>query len=102
MVLARLPDAPPGTKGISMFAVPKMLDDGTRNDVVAAGVEEKLGLHASPTCTMVYGEGGAGAIGWRIGAENAGLAAMFTMMNMARLSVGVQGVGVASGATAPV
>jgi alkylation response protein AidB-like acyl-CoA dehydrogenase len=100
MVLARLPDAPPGTKGISMFAVPKVLDDGTRNEVAAAGIEEKLGLHGAPTCTMVYGEGGKGAVGWRVGEEHKGLAAMFTMMNMARLSVGVQGVGVAAGATA--
>jgi hypothetical protein len=83
-----------------MFAVPKMLDDGTRNDLVATGIEEKLGLHAAPTCTMVYGERGQGAVGWRVGEENKGLAAMFTMMNMARLSVGVQGVGVAAGATA--
>jgi acyl-CoA dehydrogenase len=100
MVLARLSDAPAGTKGISMFAVPKVLPDGTRNDVVAAGIEEKLGLHGAPTCTMVYGEQGAGAVGWRVGEENKGLAAMFTMMNMARLSVGVQGVGVASAAAA--
>ncbi len=99
MVLARLADAPAGTRGISMFAVPKVLDDGSRNDVVAAGVEEKLGLHGAPTCTMAYGERGEGAVGWLIGAENKGLAAMFTMMNMARLSVGVQGVGVADGAT---
>ena len=98
MVLARLPDAPAGTRGISMFAVPKILDDGSRNDVVAAGIEGKLGLHGAPTCTMAYGESGGGAIGWRVGDENKGLAAMFTMMNMARLSVGVQGVGVASAA----
>ncbi len=96
LVLARLPDAPAGTRGISLFLVPKVLDDGTRNDVVAAGFEHKLGLHGAPTCTMVYGERGDGAVGWRIGAENRGLAAMFTMMNMARLSVGVQGVGVAT------
>jgi alkylation response protein AidB-like acyl-CoA dehydrogenase len=100
MVLARLPDAPAGTKGISMFAVPKILEDGTPNDVAVAGIEEKLGLHGAPTCTMVYGERGRGAVGWRVGEENRGLAAMFTMMNMARLAVGVQGVGVAAGATA--
>jgi alkylation response protein AidB-like acyl-CoA dehydrogenase len=100
MVLARLSDAPSGTKGISMFAVPKRLDDGTPNEVAAAGIEEKLGLHGAPTCTMVYGERGKGAVGWRVGEENKGLAAMFTMMNMARLSVGVQGVGVAAAATA--
>ncbi len=96
LVLARLPDAPSGTHGISLFLVPRMLDDGTRNDVAAAGIEHKLGLHGAPTCTMVYGEGGTGAVGWRVGEENRGLAAMFTMMNMARLSVGVQGVGVAT------
>jgi alkylation response protein AidB-like acyl-CoA dehydrogenase len=73
---------------------------GARNDVVATGIEDKLGLHGAPTCTMVYGEAGSGAVGWRVGEENKGLAAMFTMMNMARLSVGVQGVGVAAGATA--
>ncbi len=95
LVLARLPDAPAGTKGISMFLVPKVLDDGTRNDLVAAGVEEKLGIHGAPTCTMVYGERGKGAVGWLVGEENHGLAAMFTMMNMARLAVGIQGVGVA-------
>ena len=100
MVLARLPDAPAGTRGISMFAVPKILDDGSHNDVVAVGIEEKLGLHGAPTCTMVYGERGEGAVGWRVGEENKGLASMFTMMNMARLSVGVQGVGVAAAATA--
>ncbi len=98
LVLARLPEAPAGTRGISLFLVPKLLADGARNDVVAAGVERKLGIHGAPTCTMVYGGAGDGAVGWRIGAENHGLAAMFTMMNMARLSVGVQGVGVAEGA----
>ena len=96
LVLARLPDAPAGTRGISLFLVPKFLpgDDGTpgaRNGVACAGVERKLGLHGAPTCTMVY----EGATGFLIGAENRGLAAMFTMMNLARLSVGVQGVGVA-------
>jgi butyryl-CoA dehydrogenase len=100
MVLARVPDSPPGTKGISMFAVPKVLNDGERNDVAAAGIEEKLGLHGAPTCTMIYGGDGKGAVGWRLGEENKGLAAMFTMMNMARLAVGVQGVGAAAGATA--
>ena len=100
LVLARLPDAPAGTAGISMFLVPKIHvgDDGSlgrRNDVIASGVEHKLGLNGSPTCTMVYGEGGEGAIGWLVGEENRGLAAMFTMMNRARLAVGVQGVGVA-------
>jgi alkylation response protein AidB-like acyl-CoA dehydrogenase len=95
LVLARLEGAPAGTAGISMFVVPKTLDDGSRNDVFAAGLEHKLGLHGSPTCTMVYGGRGEGAAGWIVGEENRGLAAMFTMMNLARLNVGVQGVGVA-------
>jgi alkylation response protein AidB-like acyl-CoA dehydrogenase len=99
MVLARLPDAPAGTKGISLFLVPKYLvnDDGSlgeRNDVKVAGVEHKMGIHGSPTCTMVYGDEG-GAIGWLVGEENRGLACMFTMMNNARLAVGIQGLGVA-------
>ncbi|MGY6567695.1 MAG: acyl-CoA dehydrogenase [Salinarimonas sp.] len=93
LVLARLPDAPAGTKGISLFLVPKILPDGTRNDVFCNGMEHKLGLHGSPTCTMVYGDEG-GAIGWLIGEENRGLACMFTMMNNARLGVGLQGVAV--------
>ena len=91
LVLARTPGSPAGTKGISLFIVPKFLEDGSRNDVQAIGVEEKLGIHGSPTCTMEY----AGAKGWLIGAENAGMKAMFTMMNSARLNVGVQGVGIA-------
>jgi len=99
MVLARLPDAPAGTKGISLFLVPKFLvgDDGAlgaRNDVRVAGVEHKMGIHGSPTCTMIYGDDG-GATGWLIGEENRGLACMFTMMNNARLAVGIQGLGVA-------
>ncbi|TVR11970.1 MAG: acyl-CoA dehydrogenase, partial [Salinarimonadaceae bacterium] len=93
LVLARLPDAPPGTRGISLFLVPKLLPDGTRNDVFCSGIEHKLGIHASPTCTMVFGDSD-GAIGWLVGEENRGLACMFTMMNNARLSVGVQGVAV--------
>jgi 3-(methylsulfanyl)propanoyl-CoA dehydrogenase len=97
-VLARLPDAPPGTKGISLFLVPKMLPDGTRHDVRAHSVEHKLGIHASPTCTMVYGDHG-GAVGFLIGEENNGMACMFTMMNRARLAVGLQGVGIAERAT---
>jgi acyl-CoA dehydrogenase len=91
MVLARLPDAPAGTKGISLFLVPKILPDGSRNDVFCNGMEHKLGLHGSPTCTMVFGDKG-GATGWLIGEENRGLACMFTMMNNARLGVGLQGV----------
>src|SRR5262245_28663771 len=97
-VLARLPDAPPGTKGISLFLIPKILPDGSRNDVRAHSVEHKLGIHASPTCTMVYGDHG-GAKGFLIGEENNGMACMFTMMNRARLAVGLQGVGIAERAT---
>jgi alkylation response protein AidB-like acyl-CoA dehydrogenase len=93
-VLARLPDAPPGTKGISLFLIPKFLPDGMRNDVRAHSVEHKLGIHASPTCTMVYGDNG-GAVGFLIGEEHKGMACMFTMMNRARLAVGLQGVAIA-------
>jgi butyryl-CoA dehydrogenase len=98
-VLARLPDAPPGTKGISLFLVPKFIvkDDGTlgqRNDLRAASVEHKMGIHASPTCVMVYGDHD-GAVGYLVGEENKGLACMFTMMNNARLGVGIQGVAIA-------
>jgi 3-(methylthio)propanoyl-CoA dehydrogenase len=99
MVLARTPDAPPGSRGISLFLVPKFLPDGEgrpgeRNDLRPLRLEEKLGIHASPTCVMSYGEG-EGAVGWRIGDENRGLEAMFTMMNSERLGVGVQGVAIA-------
>lgn len=99
MVLARLPDAPPGHRGISMFLVPKYLvqEDGApgpRNDVRCVGVEHKLGIHGSPTCTMAFGED-TGAVGWLMGEENNGLACMFSMMNQARLMVGVQGVAIA-------
>src|SRR5204863_6573674 len=99
MVLARTPDAPPGSRGISLFLVPKFLPDGEgrpgeRNDLRPLRLEEKLGIHASPTCVMSFGEGD-GAIGWRIGEENRGLEAMFTMMNSERLLVGVQGVAIA-------
>ncbi|MGH6788963.1 MAG: acyl-CoA dehydrogenase [Pseudolabrys sp.] len=97
-VLARLPDAPPGTKGISLFLVPKFLPDGKRNDLRAHSIEHKMGIHASPTCTMVYGDNG-GAIGYLVGEENKGMLAMFTMMNRARLAVGLQGVGIAETAT---
>ncbi|PLX36320.1 MAG: acyl-CoA dehydrogenase [Hyphomicrobiales bacterium] len=102
LVLARLPDAPAGTRGISLFLVPKFLvnEDGSigaRNDAVCASVEHKLGIHSSPTCTMIYGDNG-GAIGWLVGEENRGLACMFTMMNNARLAVGIQGVALAEGA----
>jgi acyl-CoA dehydrogenase len=107
LVLARLPDAPAGTRGISLFLVPKFIPDadgapGTRNDVFCASIEHKLGIHASPTCTMIYGDGFAGgepgAVGWLVGEENRGLACMFTMMNNARLAVGIQGVAVAEAA----
>ena len=98
LVLARLPDAPAGTKGISLFLSPKILPDGSRNDFRATGLEHKLGIHGSPTCSMTYGEGD-GAVAYLVGAENAGLAAMFTMMNRARLATGLQGVGIAEAAT---
>ena len=98
LVLARLPDAPDGVRGLSLFAVPKFLlnSDGSigdRNDVFVASIEHKLGIHASPTCVMAFGERG-GAIGYLIGEENKGLACMFTMMNHARISVGIQGLGI--------
>ena len=103
LVLARLPDAPPGTRGISLFLVPKYLVNkdgsiGARNDVICASLEHKLGIHASPTCVMKYGEK-SGAIGYLIGEENRGLNVMFIMMNAARLAVGVQGVAIAERAT---
>lgn len=96
LVLAKLPDAPDGVKGISLFLVPKFLvnEDGSlgeRNDVFAINVEHKLGIHASPTCVMSYGDHG-GATGYLVGQPHQGLAAMFTMMNNARLLVGLQGV----------
>ena len=95
LVLARLPDSPPGTKGISLFLCPKyhvQADGGlgARNDFRPIGLEHKLGIHGSPTCTMEF----SGATGWLIGEENRGLACMFTMMNEARLFVGVQGVAI--------
>jgi len=100
LVLARLPDAPEGTKGISLFIVPKVLvnDDGTlgeRNDVVCASIEHKLGINANPTCTMNYGEKGDGAVGYLVGEANRGLEYMFIMMNAARFSVGVQALALA-------
>jgi alkylation response protein AidB-like acyl-CoA dehydrogenase len=99
LVLARTPDAPPGTKGISCFIVPKFMvdDDGSlveRNDVTCVSVEHKMGIKASPTCVMSYGENG-GAVGFLIGEENQGMRYMFTMMNNARLSVGLQGLSIA-------
>jgi 3-(methylthio)propanoyl-CoA dehydrogenase len=98
LVLARLTGAPQGTRGISLFLVPKILPDGTRNDLRCVSIEHKLGIHASPTCVMAYGDEG-GATGWLIGEENKGMAAMFTMMNNARLNVGLQGVSIAERAT---
>jgi butyryl-CoA dehydrogenase len=102
-VLARLPNAPAGTRGISLFLVPKFLLDadgslGARNDVRAHSIEHKMGNHASPTCTMVFGDQG-GAVGYLIGEENRGMACMFTMMNQARLAVALQGVAIAERST---
>ena len=99
LVLARLPDAPAGVKGISLFLVPKYLvkDDGSlgeRNDVTVVSVEKKLGIHASPTCVMSFGEN-QGAIGYLVGQEHQGIMAMFTMMNNARQGVGLQGLAIA-------
>ncbi len=96
LVLARTPDAPPGTKGISLFLVPKFLVNpdgslGERNDLRVVSTEHKIGIHASPTCVMSYGDNG-GAVGYMIGEENTGMRAMFTMMNNARLSVGLEGL----------
>ncbi len=98
LVLARLPDAPEGVRGISLFLVPKFLlqDDGSigeRNDVYVPGIEHKLGIHACPTCVMAFGEND-GAIAYLVGEENKGLAGMFTMMNHARIGVGVQGLAI--------
>jgi acyl-CoA dehydrogenase len=99
LVLARLPDAAPGTRGISLFMVPKFIPDangnpGRRNSLSVVSLEHKLGLHGSPTCVMQYD----GAQGWLVGEAGKGMAAMFTMMNNARLGVGVQGVSVAEAA----
>ena len=98
LVLARLPDAPPGVKGISLFVCPKFLvnEDGSlgeRNDLVCASIEHKMGIRGSATAVMSFGEG-QGAIGWLIGQENNGLACMFTMMNHARLNVGLEGLAI--------
>jgi len=98
LVLARLPEAPAGIKGISLFLVPKILvnNDGTlgkQNDLKALSIEHKIGIHACPTCVMSYGEE-SGAIGYLVGEENRGIQCMFTMMNNARLTVGLQGVSV--------
>ena len=99
MVLARTPDAPAGTRGISLFLIPKFLveDDGAlgaRNDLRCVSLEHKLGIHGSPTCAMSFGDQ-EGAIGWLVGQEQGGMQAMFTMMNNARLSVGLEGLALA-------
>ncbi|MDD2870280.1 acyl-CoA dehydrogenase [Neomegalonema sp.] len=99
LVLARLPDAPPGVKGISLFLAPKFIPNpdgslGERNALQVISLDHKMGLHGSPTCVMAY----EGAKGWLVGEENKGLAAMFTMMNNARLGVGLEGVGIAEAA----
>jgi 3-(methylthio)propanoyl-CoA dehydrogenase len=96
MVLARTPEAPAGSRGLSLFLVPKLLPGadggpGPRNDIRVLGLEKKLGIHASPTCVLAYED----AVGWRIGDEHRGLELMFTMMNHARLGVGLQGVAIA-------
>jgi hypothetical protein len=99
LVLARLPDGAPGTKGISLFMVPKLIPDengnpGVANSLKVVSLEHKLGIHGSPTCVMSF----EGATGWLVGEPHKGMAAMFTMMNNARLNVGVQGIGVAEAA----
>ena len=102
LVLARMPGAPAGTKGISLFLVPKFMVNadgslGERNDVTCVSIEHKMGIHASPTCVLSYGDNG-GAIGFLVGEENQGMRAMFTMMNSARLAVGIQGVAIGDAA----
>src|SRR5204863_9360548 len=99
LVLARTPDAPEGVKGISLFVVPKFLVNadgslGARNDVLCTSFEHKLGIHASPTAVLAYGDHG-GAVGYLVGEEDRGLEYMFIMMNLARFSVGLEGVGIA-------
>jgi alkylation response protein AidB-like acyl-CoA dehydrogenase len=97
MVLARTEDAPPGTRGISMFLVPKFILDvdgnpGERNDYKIVSIEHKLGIHASPTCVISFGDAGEGAVGYLVGDEMAGMHNMFTMMNIARVGVGMEGL----------
>ncbi len=99
MVLARTPDAPPGTKGISMFCVPKFIPGpdgrpGERNDYKIVSIEHKLGIHASPTCVVSFGDDGEGATGWLVGNEFEGMRNMFTMMNTARIGVGIEGLAI--------
>lgn len=98
LVLAKTSDAPPGTRGLSLFLVPKIRPDGTRNDVYCTAVERKLGIHSSPTCAMAFGDDDD-CHGWLVGAERGGMRAMFTMMNSARLHIGAQGVQVAERST---
>jgi len=98
-VLARLPDAAAGTRGISMFLVPKLIPDdmgnpGQRNDLKIVSLEHKLGIHASPTCVISLGDAGEGALGWVVGEANEGMRNMFTMMNAARVGVGMEGVAI--------
>jgi len=98
MVLARTPDAPPGTKGLSLFIVPKVRPDGTPNDVAVAGIEHKMGIRASSTAQLVFGDSGS-CIGELVGeAENRGMSQMFHLMNYARIGVGIQGLSIASSA----
>lgn len=94
LVLARIEGSPEGTKGLSLFVVPKFLADGSANDLACVSLEHKLGIHASPTAVMSYGDKG-GATGWLVGEPNSGIQGMFTMMNEARLGVGVQGIAIA-------
>jgi 3-(methylthio)propanoyl-CoA dehydrogenase len=99
LVLARTPDAAPGTRGISMFLVPKFIPDendepGERNDLKVVSLEHKLGIHASPTCVISYGDEGKGAVGYLVGDEQEGMRNMFTMMNLARIGVGMEGVAI--------
>jgi acyl-CoA dehydrogenase len=103
LVLARTPDAPDGVKGISLFVVPKFLVNadgslGARNDVHCVSIEHKLGIHGSPTAVLAFGDD-SGAVGWRVGEENRGLEIMFIMMNAARYSVGLEGIGLAERST---
>jgi alkylation response protein AidB-like acyl-CoA dehydrogenase len=103
LVLARTPDAPPGTRGISMFIVPKFVPEpngnpGERNDIKIVSLEHKLGIHASPTCVVSFGDDGDGAVGYLLGEEQKGMRNMFTMMNIARIGVGIEGLAITEGA----
>ena len=103
LVLARTPDGPPGTKGISMFLVPKYLVGsdgqlGERNDYKIVSLEHKLGIHASPTCVISFGDSGEGAVGYLVGEELKGMRNMFTMMNAARIGVGMEGLSISEAA----